>query len=259
MQKRVQSAIEKVTEAIRPWKDLEAITYIPSEDDILDPYFFIRFDVYTRGELPDEEQRLQRFHFAGGFETSPFHRKDRFLVDGIPVRVDYKEVSPLPDPDDPDTIVRYLSREEGTYPMFRIAESKVLYAASGWFYDLQESLFSIGEQTWNTLVEYFLRRIEHQLADLGAAVYRDDVIFRKTALAGFIRGLSSALFAINRRFEPSGRGIQRTIYQLADLPEGFESRFQVMLESDAAPERQFKLAEMLTRGTLHLAQAYSIL
>lgn len=258
MKKLVQEILEMVPKAVQSWPGIEAITYIPSEDDILDPYFFIRFDVYTRESIPGEDQRIQDFHFAGGFESSPLHHKDRFLVHNIPVRVDYKPVSRLPDPGDKDAVAGFISREEGTYPMFRIAESNVLFAASDWFDELQRGLMTINEDVWSTLQEFFLLRMEHHLADFGAAVYRNDPIFQRTALAGFIRGVSSSLFAINRRFEPSARGIQRYLYGLAEIPEGFEGRFHVLLELGTAPERQFEIADMLTRGIFQLAEAHRI-
>ncbi|THB66391.1 MAG: DUF4037 domain-containing protein, partial [Spirochaetaceae bacterium] len=227
--------------------------------DILDPYFFMRFDVYANGQLPSADMRIQSFHFAGGFESSPFHNKDRFLVQDIPVRVDYKGVAELPQPDQPDSLVRFISREEGTYPMFRIAESQLIYSTSDWFSQLQERLNNIDACVWNTLVDFFMRRVEHHLADYGAAVYRDDIIFQRIALAGFIRGLSSALFAINRRFEPSARGIMRLLFDLAELPEGFDGRFQVLLEDGQNAERRFEIADMLTRSTLNLVMAHEIL
>ena len=256
MNKHDKHILQLVHTTVGAWAGIEAVTYIPSEDDILDPYFFVRFDVYTRGVIPDEEQRLQAFHYAGGFETSPFHRKDRFLVDDIPVRVDYKNVDTLPDPQDPLAISRFLSREEGTYPMFRIVESFVLQKESDWFPQLQHNLKSIDPSVWHHLQEFFLLRMEHHLADFGAAVYRNDMVFQRTALAGFIRGLASTLFAINRRFEPSARGIQKYLFQLAVLPEGFEGRFNALLESGVSPSRQFEIADLLTKSTLHLADAY---
>ncbi|AFG37420.1 hypothetical protein [Spirochaeta africana] len=258
MQKQVKTTLEMVTAAVRSWDGIEAITYIPSEDDIFDPYFFIRFDVYTRNGIPPEETRLQAFHFAGGFESSPFHQKDRFLVNDLPVRVDYKTVGEIPASDNTDAVTRFLSREEGTYPMFRIAESHILYSNGDWFSRLQHSLSHINESVWNVLQDFFLLRMEHHLSDFGAAVYRNDPIFQKTALAGFIRGMASTLFAINRRFEPSSRGLHRQLYQLADLPEGFEGRFQVLLENDLSPEQQLEIADMITKGILHLTEARAI-
>ncbi|MFW5801569.1 MAG: hypothetical protein ACOCVC_06025 [Spirochaeta sp.] len=256
--KQVKTTLELVTNAVKTWQGVEAITYIPSEDDIFDPYFFIRFDVYTRNGIPNEEERLQAYHFAGGFEGSPFHRKDRFLVHDVPVRVDYKAVTEIPNPGDPDDIVGFLSREEGTYPMFRISESQTLYSISDWFAQLHRSIMSIDEMVWNTLQNYFLLRMEHHLSDFAAAVYRNDPVFQTTALSGFIRGMASTLFAVNRRFEPSSRGIQRYLFQLSELPEGFEGRFQVLLEQDLSPERQLEIADILTKGILHLAEAHSI-
>ncbi len=258
MQKQVQSTIDRVSSVLQSWSGVEAVTYIPGEDDVLDPYFFIRFDVYTTETIPDADARLQAFYFAGAFESSLFHNKDRFLVDNIPVRVDYKNVIDPPAANDANALIRYISREEGTYPMFRVAESVLLYSASGWFEQLQNSLLSIDGTVWNMLVEFFMRRVEHHLADFGAAVYRNDPIFQRIALAGFARGLCSALFAINRTFEPSARGILRQLYQLAELPEGFEGRFHALLESDLSSERQFEIADMLTKSTLHLVMAHSI-
>lgn len=258
MQKQVKVVLQQVTDVVRTWPGIEAITYIPSEDDVLDPYFFIRFDVYTRNGLPDSEKRMQDLHFAGGFETAPFHKKDRFLVHDIPVRLDYKKVVNLPDPDDPATAAAFISREEGTYPMFRISESIPLYEKSDWFINFQESLRSINQDVWKLLQEHCLRRMEHHLSDFGAAVHRNDQIFQKTALAGFIRGLCSSLFAINNKFEPSGRGIQRYLFQLSELPEGFEGRFEVLLENNQKPERVLEIADILTKSILQLAEAHKI-
>jgi hypothetical protein len=260
MKQKVERVSFFLAERISAWSCVEAIALADSaEFDVYDPYFFISLDVYHRKEIPDTEERLRSYSGAGAFESSSTARKDRFLIEGIPVRVEFKEVGRIDELLSFRTDSFYVFRQTGTYPFHRLLSARILFDRSGWIAGARQTLSSIPDSFWDGLYVSALASAEHYASDIGAAVLKEDPFFYLVSLAGFIKTFSSLVFIINKQFEPSGRGIYRAIMELPLLPEHFKGRYESICgdDPDLTPHRKAELAGLLLKSLLSLASGVS--
>ncbi|MBN1687157.1 MAG: DUF4037 domain-containing protein, partial [Spirochaetales bacterium] len=223
----------------------------PKSDDY-DPYFFISLDVYYRGRLPDVDDRQRQFSDAGAFESSSVASKDRFLLEDIPVRVEYKDMGRI------DEILQrtkdnmWVFRQTGTYMFHRLETGKVLYAESEWIETIRGDLKALPDTFWALLVQSSRATMEHYLSDLMTSVIQENNLYYLISSAGFIKSYLSLLFVANRRFEPSARKLYETVWELKELPENFKGRFESFLRDspDFPPSRKMELAELMARSIL---------
>jgi hypothetical protein len=119
---------------------------------------------------------------------------------------------------------------------------------------IRAALGKLPAEFWIFLAEVGQKTIEHSLADLQAAALATDEYFFIQSLAGFLTSVSRLLFAVNRRFEPSGRTMGKSILELEVIPENFRGRYWNLLRQDNELDLQRKaeVAELLTRSLLPL-------
>ena len=254
MRRRVEKIAEDLSSRLAAWTGVDTITLAEfAEMDPTDPYFFMSFDVFYRGTLPDIDSRMKTFSDAGAFESSSVSSKDRFIIDSVPVRVEYKDINKIESDMKHAEERLWIFRKTGTYLYYRIANYKVLKSASGWIESMRARLSSLPDDFWSALAESSFASAEHSLSDLQASVIRDDRLFYLISLAGFIKNLCSIMFVLNRSFEPSGRDLYKRVLELPDLPENFRGRFySIVHESDEfPPSRKQELAELLVRSILN--------
>jgi hypothetical protein len=253
---KTERIVEDLVRTLSGWDCVDAVVLGESAlEEMNDPYFFLTLDVYYHGTLPASEVRDEAFA-GGAFETSRFKQKDRFLINDIPVRLEYKDKAAID-----DTIARMEDllgtfREIGTYMFYRIVSGKVLLKKTDWLEETHAKLRAIPESFWRSLSLMFLRRMEHALSDMGAAIIRDDPYFFVVSSGVFIRSLASCAFAANRRFEPSDRYVRNQITNLPRLPDHFRGHFESMLREDVnlGPERKRQIAEFLVKGFIGLIE-----
>jgi len=255
MKPRVESAINRIVAVLESWDSVDTIALVETgSDDIYDPYFFVSLDVYYAGDIPASETRRQELPDVVAFETLRLTHKDRFLLDDIPVRLEYKDIERF------NRIIQGARgpegafRDSGTYMFYRLKHGRILYQKSEWLSEVRKDLESFSDAFWEMLREAFQARMEHYLGDLNAAVVRGDNLFYLISSAGFVRSVSSVLFAINHRFEPSGRLLYDQTIQLPVLPESFQGRFESLLRpSDAlSSSRRAEIAELLAKSIVAL-------
>ncbi len=255
MKRKVERISNSIVERFKAVESIEAITlHISAESDIHDPYFFMSLDVYYNGALPESRERQLLFEDAGGFETSSYCKKDRFFMEDLPVRIEYKHTKRV------EHLLHNLEdnlwafRQTGTYMFFRIQQGHVLFSRGEWLEGIRDELTRLPEGFWEALRESFYSAAEHYLTDLKSAVVRGDDLFYHISLTGFVKSMCSMLFAVNRRFEPSGRLLFEQTLGLKVLPENFKGRFYSILRDD--PEfnhsRKQEIAELLTRSVVNL-------
>ncbi len=252
MRLKVEEAVRSITAILREWPSVDTVTMLLSGEDVYDAYFFVSLDVYSAGEIPDADERSELFAHTGAFESSSISRKDRFLLDDIPFRIEYKDIARF------DFVLSGESesgvRDSGTYTFHRLLNSEVLYQRTDWIDRTRRRLAELPDSFWKRVRSSFESRMEHYLGDLSAAVVRDDRLFFVISSAGFIRSVCSTLFAVNKRFEPSARSLARAVLELPVLPEPFEGRFDSFLRDDAdlTWERKREIAELIARSILAL-------
>ncbi len=266
MKQRVQQIIDTVGGRLTGFPDIEAVTVHVGAEDVYDPAFSVMFDVYYHGTLPGPEQREERFPDAYAFEASRSNR-DRFLFEDLPVRVEYRNVhrfeSVLTVADNSGRAVR----ETGTYSLYRLEHGEIIYSSGrggfgpgkreDWITDVRSRIGNLPDGFWQALVVISRSRMEHALADLFAAVSTREDLFCLLSVGEFVRALCSVLFAVNRRFEPSGRELQAATLSLRVLPESFRGRFDTIVrqDPDVDLERKREIAELMARSVIAISEA----
>ena len=251
MKQKVQRISTDLAERLSKWEQVDAITIMESaEEDLFSPYFFISLDVYYKGEIPLNEERHSVFSDAGAFETSSYGTKDRFFIEDIPVRIEFKNLDRI------NTILELNSgdikafRASSTYLFYRILNGKVLIQKNLWLDHIREKLHKLPDDFWDMMASASLATMEHYLIDMQASVMESDDYFFLISSSGFMKSFISLLFIINHEFEPPRRNIMEKLLQLPTLPEHFTGRFENLLSSDdeMTMERKSDIAELLAKS-----------
>jgi hypothetical protein len=263
MKRKVELLAQAITEAVSSWNSVECVALgEQSEADILDPYFALVVDVYLRELPPTAEERHTAFARAlgqpGAFESSEARSKDRFFIDELPVRVEYKNVGMIDDViarcKGPDSQTVWVLKNSGTYMFYRLQHSRILYEKSDWVGRVRSDISALPSEFWLGLREAFQTKMEHYLADLGAASFSDDDYFYNVSLAGFIRYAVASVFMANRRLEPSHRSVCTQLRELKTLPENFLGRWDTLLRSDLDISRnqKYEVAQLIALSIITL-------
>jgi hypothetical protein len=262
MKKKVERITGSLAALLSSWDVVECVSLGEhSESDILDPYFALVLDVYHRGAIPPAEKRLAAFAIASGgdpgaFESSTVQSKDRFFIEGLPVRVEYKGVQRIDEllewGIDPDVV--WMLKNSGTYMFYRLQHSRILFNRSGWIDATRAKLSALPPTFWDSLRDAFQAKMEHYLSDLGAAALRDDGFFYLQSAAGFVRNAAAVLFMANRRFEPSHRLVDAQLRELERIPDDFFGRWDTLLRSniDMSRGQKYEVAELIARSVIAL-------
>ncbi len=252
MKGRTEEVVASIAERLEAWPSMDTIALVESGTNTNDPYFFVSLDVYYRREIPEEEERRRVFHDAIAFESHFVTRKDRFLLNDIPVRIEYKSIGRF------DEIIRTVEgnrgfyRDSGTYMFYRIKNATILKQKSDWLDEARKDLDAFTDDFWETLRALFQARMEHYLGDLHAAVIREDPLFYLVSASGFIRSVASVLFAVNRQFEPAPRSFLDAVPKLPILPDSFDGRFDSFLrtENGLTRNRKLEVARLLAQSLI---------
>ena len=253
MRRKIERISIDLLGRLKSWDGVDCVLLSDSvESDEYDPYFFMSLDVYYRGRLPDIEERQRQFSDAGAFESSSVAAKDRFLVEDLPVRIEYKDMGRV------DEILQrtkenmWVFRQTGTYMFYRLETGKILHANSEWIERVRGDLSALPESFWTLMVQASRATMEHYLSDLIASVMREDNLFYLISSAGFLKSFLSLLFVVNRRFEPSGRKLYEMVWELSEVPENFKGRFESFLRDSPQfpPSRKMEIAELMARSIL---------
>jgi hypothetical protein len=251
MKHKVESLTNRLTTIIASWPGVECILSCESRDiDTIDPYFALVLDVYCSGHIPDDPSRQAAFGDPGAFESSRGREKDRFFIDGIPVRVEYKRTSGIEELIDKRFDIMWVFRGAGTYMLYRLVNGHVLFKRSDWIDMVRAGLDDTPDDFWDRLVETHLYKMEHSLSDLGGAAYKDDRFFFYVSLSGFMKACAALLFARNRQWEPSDRNLTQVLLALPLLPEDFNGRWDSLIRTDGSlmPERKYQIAQLIARS-----------
>jgi hypothetical protein len=259
MRKKVERLTGNLSAVLSSWEAVECVALGEhSESDVLDPYFALALDVYHRGQIPPPEARRAAFASVvgdpGAFESSTTQTKDRFFIEGLPVRVEYKTMQRTDDflSRDIDVDVVWVLKNSGTYMFYRLLHSRILYSRSGWIESTRKRLGELPQRFWDSMREAFQAKMEHYLSDLGAAALRDDGFFYLESAAGFARNAAALLFMSNHRFEPSHRLVETQLKELERIPDDFFGRWETFLRSDIEMRRaqKYEVAELIARSVV---------
>lgn len=255
MKHKVEQLTEFLKETISGWSNVECITVDPrSEIFTYDPYFALVIDVYHKGKIPSPQRRRNAFGDPGDFESAAGRTKDRFFLEEIPIRIEYKDSREI------GTLVNRpmqhinILKDSGTYPFYRLMNNHVVFNASGWIERTRKSLEDFPDRVWYALYDSFSTKMEHYLADMGGASFSDDRYFLIVSQAGFMRYAAAGIFMLNKRFEPSHRDIEEQLRSLGQMPDGFWTGWDSLLqkEHEITATKRFEIARILAKAVLSL-------
>jgi hypothetical protein len=266
MKIKTKMLVDRFAETISSWPGVECISLNEAAlPDTLDPYFALIFDVYYEGTIPDPEERCKQYgNDVTAFESSQGRTqggaggsKDRFLINDLPVRMEYKPLKLIEDRvaiADTKLDSLWLIKDSGTYGFYRLAHGELIYSRSGWIDGIRNRIKNLSDEFWHLMRIAHESKMEHFLSDLGAAAIQKDDFNYLISAAGFIKNTCLTLFCINRCFEPSHRAYYKQVIELPILPESFKTQFTTFLRSNPEKEmdRSFALAKLIVRGILTL-------
>ncbi len=257
MTEKCRRLSEDIVGRVTRLEGIEAVT-LTGETDLpsSDAYFYLSFDVYYSGQVPAPEARRSSFLDAGAFESSHYAKKDRFLLQDMPVRIEYKAVDRI------DEILSWREenlwtfRQNGTYMFYRMQEATIMFERSQWLSQAREKLQQIPERFWKLLEQSCMATMEHYLNDLESAVLKEDRLFYTISAGGFVKYLCSMVYIVNRTFEPSGRQLYEGIMRLETVPENFEGRFESFIreDSESPATRKMEIASLMARSVIRLVR-----
>ncbi|MCE5255912.1 MAG: DUF4037 domain-containing protein [Spirochaetaceae bacterium] len=255
MKSKVDALIELLQATISDWSNVECITVDPrSEIFAYDPYFALVIDVYYRGKIPSARTRKNAFGDPGDFETAASQGKDRFFLEEVPIRVEYKGIKGV------DALVtnplRHLVvlKNTGTYLFYRLSRNRIVFDKTGWIGKTRKKLDEFPKQAWDALYDSFTSKMEHYLSDLGGACFSEDQYFLFVSQTGFMSYAAASLFMANRRFEPSHREIEAQLKDLPSMPEGFIALWKLLLqnERELTGTKRFELSRAMAKSVLSI-------
>lgn len=256
MKHNVERLAGRLTTVLASWPAVDCVLSCEaSETDVIDPYFALVLDVYCDGDIPDDAARQAAFDDPGAFETSHGREKDRFFLDGLPIRLEYKRKSRVEEILDGGFTSVDVLKGSGTYLFYRLANGSVLFSRGAWIESVRARLETAPVALWDGLRQAHQYRMEHSLSDLGGAALKDDRFFYYISLAGFMKACASVLFAVNRQWEPSDRYLTGMLLALPKLPEDFAGRWASLTRTDGSinPERKYQVAQLIARSVFALA------
>jgi hypothetical protein len=259
MKYKTKLLADRFAETLSQWPGVECVSLNEAAlPDTLDPYFALILDVFYSAPIPNAEERGTLYgNDVAAFETSSQNAKDRFLIGGLPVRLEYKsteKIEELISMADTRLDQLWLIKDSGTYGFYRLAQGEILFSRNGWIDGIRQRLCSVGDQFWDETRAFHQSKMEHFLGDLGAACQQGDDFHYLIASAGFIKTACLSLFCLNRRFEPSHRAYYKQVLKLPVLPESFRAQIETFLrgDPDMDMERRFALAKLIARGIVGL-------
>ena len=255
MKKKVEVISGELAASVSQWDGIVAIVLGEAAGiETIDPYFNIDIDVYYSEDIPDRDDRKERLGNPAGFETAFHQTLDQFFVQKLPVSLTYKKTERI------DTILQrvldglWAFRNETTNLLYRVREGKILYQDGDWFERARARLDDVPEVFWDNLKTASRLALDRHLNDVGAAVYRGDYLFYQMAEGGFLKSLCSFLFALNKKFEPSGRLMLDHIVELEQLPGEFSGRFENLIRPDIeiTAERRHEISKLVAKSLSYL-------
>ena len=255
MDPKADRIAKHLTAIISSWPGVECILACEaSRIDVMDPYFALVLDVYYSGTIPGIAERQAILDDPGAFQTSRGGEKDRFFLDGLPIRVEYKKTKSFDQLISKPYDMLWLLSSSGSYIIYRFLNGEKLFARSDWLDSVKLAINDIKPEFWEQLAENYNFKIEHALSDLGGAALKEDSYFYLVSLTGFLKACVSALFAYNKEWEPSERLLTEELMKLPALPKGFSGLWELLLKTDGSvePSKKYRIAQQIAASIIKL-------
>ncbi len=256
MVQKINRLVESLVQGFKSWPSLEAVQKIPyqSYSDALFEFTSLKIDVILEGEIPVQKQRLKVLPPHEFLETSLAATKDRFFLESIPVHVEYKKTREI------ETLVAGVRDEPftltqgSTYGLFRVFWGVPVVSRTGWIDQQKHILETLPEGFWRWHGANLNARLEHQLADMGTALFHQDPLQFPLSLAQLLETVTEHLLTFHHQFLCPPEQRLRALEALPNLPSGFMGLLNSLIRSDGAldHERKLTVARRLVEQLLSL-------
>jgi len=255
MKRKSEEVSAFLIDTVRQWDGVDCICIDQrSQQDELNPHYALVFDVYYRDSIPSVEKRRKLFNNPGAFESAPGGMKDRFFLDEIPVRIEYKHILEVQDQVEHPLRHIKLLKNTGTYPLYRLLHFPLVFSKGDWIDRMRAGLTNFPLDAWLGLFDSFSAKMEHYLSDFGAAAVSENQFFRLMSRAGFLRFAGASIFMANHVFEPSHAEYEVQLKNQPMLPANFANIWDSISgeRSDLSEFKKFELARLLAREIFDL-------
>jgi hypothetical protein len=255
MTETTQSSLELVLKGLDRWDNIDGVNLAPFiSKDPLHPYFFISLDIFYSDDLPSANKRKKLFAFPGAFESSLTNVKDRFFIQGVPIRLEYKSSRRIEEVTDFPGSKSWVFRENGSYGLYRIKYGDVLKSKDNWLETVKAKLDVIPDHFWTQQKQIAYHGMEHSLSDLMGAASMDDEFTFTTSKASCLNAIVMALYGINKKLQPSPKQIGPAVLKLSILPEHFKGRYMTLIgEDETSRSRVAEVAHHLVESILRFS------
>jgi len=255
MKRKSEEISAFLIDTISQWDGIDCICIDRrSQHDELDPHYALVLDIYYRNSIPLVEKRQSFFNNPGAFESAPGGMKDRFFLDEIPVRIEYKHIPDMQDQVEYPLRHIKLLKNTGTYPLYRLLHFPLVFSKSDWIERMRVSLNSFPLDAWQALFDSFSAKMEHYLSDFGAAAVSENQFFRLMSRAGFLKFAGASIFMVNHAFEPSHAEYEIQLKNQPILPANFGNLWDSISceRNDLSEFKKFEHARLLAREIFEL-------
>ncbi|MBN2736664.1 MAG: hypothetical protein JXR70_06755 [Spirochaetales bacterium] len=250
MKRKVNEIVKKYSEKLTGISNIEAILVNDrAANDVYDPNFTIDFDIFHKGELVTPDKRQEILENPAFFETSPVYPVDQFLVDNLPVHLNYKDINGISQVLDRITKKEWVYRKEMSSVLYRILKGQVIYSKNGWVNSTREQISGISDWFWQRVLDSTRFLLETNLQSLNLSVVTKNHLLYQTSLATIIDSISSFIFALHRQHKPSTELILSAVKTLENATSEFISWFEALIipDSELNPEKKYEIATRLTK------------
>lgn len=254
MRQKVQKLTDAIHDLIAGWDGVTAVTLGDTlEKDLYDPYFFIRYDVYFTDTLPSFAERQETLSFVQAYETSSCGMKDRFLADGLPVRIEYRNTAKVEKLLDAAVAGGEAFCDSSTYGLFRLKDFNILTDSTNWLKTCREKMEKLPDSFYSVIARRQVASLEHVVSDMGAAIVKEDELFFHISMGRFLEYTLETLYSLNKKLDPGPRA--RAVDHLTSLPESFRTRLEILIQdqSSFSPRQKFEIAELVATSLYNMA------
>lgn len=225
MRIKVRKIVDEIAAGLRKIPCVEMVSMVSDIENIYDPYFSIKIDVFCTDILPSVEERHKTLPDNWLFETRLSTKEDYVVVKDLPISINYSFTSSI------DNILKEWEGDSWIYSpgetnlLYRFTNGESSFSRTGWGERVIEELDELPGIFWSMLQISLLAQLEQNFSSMLAAEMKEDELFFSVSLIDFLRCYTSMMFAVNEQFEPDEKIKFDAVQELTMVPEHFKTEY----------------------------------
>jgi len=255
LNRKVQEIATECAQKLAALKNCRAVVLGETNGfGVYDPGFTIDLDVYHHGALVPVSARKEVLGNPKIFESPPVYPVDRFLVDDLPVIVNYKRIDKINDIFKRIARHSWVFRKATTNILYRLKEGNILYNKDGWILKIRKRINKIPANFWTNILTSASFLIEYHYRELSVAALKNDGLLYLLSISNVIHSICGYIFALNKEFEPGTGFLNDRLLNLKILPDEFKSRFDILIDpsSEYSLEKKTEVARLLVSSLIQM-------